>query len=147
MANFFGPSCVPGIQKNESGNLWKQCQSDFEGEMGALHCLSSGVGDVAFVSSNSINQFKNSKYLPAAWSFASFQQYFVFTNSSLGILAQKNKVLKKDIITSMFLLHIDKDALISQYGRIIYQKANQSIFSVQIFRKYQNSTSFVHLNE
>ncbi|CAG9765049.1 unnamed protein product [Ceutorhynchus assimilis] len=59
MANFFGPSCVPNIPKNESDNLWKQCQSDFDGDQGALHCLSSGVGDVAFVSMNSISQFIN----------------------------------------------------------------------------------------
>ncbi|XP_048517219.1 transferrin [Dendroctonus ponderosae] len=61
MANFFGPSCVPGITENESENLWKQCQSDFEGDMGALHCLASGIGDVAFVSSNSIDQFRNAE--------------------------------------------------------------------------------------
>lgn len=61
MANFFGPSCVPGMPKNESESLWKQCQTDFTGDLGALHCLTSEVGDVAFVSRNAIPQFINSK--------------------------------------------------------------------------------------
>ncbi|XP_066141002.1 transferrin [Euwallacea fornicatus] len=57
MATFFGPSCVPDSPGNLSENLRKGCQSDFQGENGALHCLASGVGDVAFVSSKSIKKF------------------------------------------------------------------------------------------
>ncbi|XP_076253125.1 transferrin 3 isoform X1 [Rhynchophorus ferrugineus] len=57
VADFFGPSCVPNIPKTEEESLWKNCQSDFDGDFGALHCLSSGVGDVAFVSRNSIQKF------------------------------------------------------------------------------------------
>ncbi|XP_060523755.1 transferrin [Cylas formicarius] len=58
LAKYFGPSCVPGIPKNESlENLWKTCQDGFDGDLGALHCLSSGIGDVAFVSRNSIKAF------------------------------------------------------------------------------------------
>lgn len=57
MANFFGPSCVPNIPKNASEHLWKSCQDDFRGDIGALHCLTSGVGDVAFVSRNSLKEF------------------------------------------------------------------------------------------
>ncbi|KAJ8938556.1 hypothetical protein NQ314_011445 [Rhamnusium bicolor] len=62
MAKFFGPSCTPGLPKNESHSLRKNCQEDtFNGEFGALHCLSSGVGDVAFVSRNSIRKFVSDK--------------------------------------------------------------------------------------
>ncbi|XP_074025807.1 transferrin 3 [Leptinotarsa decemlineata] len=58
MASFFGPSCTPGLPEKEGGNLKKLCQQeDFNGEFGALHCLSSEAGDVAFVSKNSIRKF------------------------------------------------------------------------------------------
>ncbi|KAL1508850.1 hypothetical protein ABEB36_003680 [Hypothenemus hampei] len=60
MANFFGPSCVPNMPNNESKTLWNLCQKDFEDDMGALRCLLSDVGDVAFVSRNLISQFNNS---------------------------------------------------------------------------------------
>lgn len=63
MANFFGSSCVPGLPKNESDSLRKLCQPQFSGDLGALHCLSSGVGDVAFVSSNSIRDFVSGQLL------------------------------------------------------------------------------------
>ncbi|CAH1175627.1 unnamed protein product [Phaedon cochleariae] len=59
MAEFFGPSCVPAFPDELGGGRMKEkCQGDgFDGEFGALHCLSSEVGDVAFVSENSIRKF------------------------------------------------------------------------------------------
>uniref|UniRef100_A0A6P7F5N0 Transferrin n=1 Tax=Diabrotica virgifera virgifera TaxID=50390 RepID=A0A6P7F5N0_DIAVI len=59
MANFFGPSCTPGVPKRSGfEKLEELCQGDtFDGELGALHCLASGKGDVAFVSQNSISKF------------------------------------------------------------------------------------------
>ncbi|CAG9863748.1 unnamed protein product [Phyllotreta striolata] len=54
MTNYFGPSCVPGI----SNTYQQSCQKDnFSGDLGALHCLTSETGDVAFVSQNSIADF------------------------------------------------------------------------------------------
>ncbi|KAJ8961422.1 hypothetical protein NQ318_014669 [Aromia moschata] len=58
MADFFGPSCTPGLPQDGPKSLKQICEEDtFNGEFGALHCLSSGAGDVAFVSSNSIRQY------------------------------------------------------------------------------------------
>lgn len=54
IASFFGSSCVPGTGIE---TLEKICEDDFDGEYGALHCLISGKGDVAFVSQNSISNF------------------------------------------------------------------------------------------
>ncbi|XP_050305304.1 transferrin [Anthonomus grandis grandis] len=63
MANFFGESCVPNSPKDSPESFRKLCQADdFTGEMGALRCLSSGAGDVAFVSKNSMINFLNDKY-------------------------------------------------------------------------------------
>ncbi|KAG5884685.1 hypothetical protein JTB14_000382 [Gonioctena quinquepunctata] len=62
MAEFFGPSCTPGLPAGESESLKKTCHGDdYSGEFGALHCLSSGVGDVAFVSKNSIRKFLSNR--------------------------------------------------------------------------------------
>ncbi|XP_023309775.1 transferrin [Anoplophora glabripennis] len=62
ITNFFGPSCTPGLPDNLSGSMKKTCQEDtFNGEFGALQCLSSGAGDVAFVSRNSIKKFVSSE--------------------------------------------------------------------------------------
>lgn len=77
MANFFGPSCVPGLPKNESESLRKLCQPDFSSDVGALHCLSSGVGDVAFVSSNSIRDFVSSQLLKQFQNFVTIIKTFL----------------------------------------------------------------------
>ncbi|KAJ8982997.1 hypothetical protein NQ317_014292, partial [Molorchus minor] len=57
MAEFFGPSCTPDFPVNGSAKLRQNCEDSFKGEFGALHCLTSGAGDVAFVSSNSIRKY------------------------------------------------------------------------------------------
>ncbi|CAH1959218.1 unnamed protein product [Acanthoscelides obtectus] len=58
MSRFFGASCAPGASPNLPGSLKELCQQDaFDGEFGALYCLASGAGDVAFVSRNSIYKF------------------------------------------------------------------------------------------
>ncbi|VEN49497.1 unnamed protein product [Callosobruchus maculatus] len=58
MAKFFGASCVSGAPDNLPRSLKESCQQDaFNGEFGALYCLASGVGDVAFASRNSIYKF------------------------------------------------------------------------------------------
>lgn len=62
MADFFGSSCTPGMPEHLPSSMRKICQDDgFNGEFGALHCLASGAGDVAFVSRNSIQKFVTSK--------------------------------------------------------------------------------------
>lgn len=62
MSTFFGRSCTPSLPSNLPSHMKELCQSDsFDGEYGALHCLSSGVGDVAFVSKNSLLKYISNK--------------------------------------------------------------------------------------
>lgn len=62
MLDFFGSSCTPNIPKDLPLHLTSACQIDtLNGEYGALHCLTSGVGDVAFVSKNSIPKYISDK--------------------------------------------------------------------------------------
>lgn len=64
MGSFFGQSCTPGLPNNLPQSLVAKCQeSNFDGEFGALHCLTSGVGDVAFVSYNSVVRYVTGSYL------------------------------------------------------------------------------------
>lgn len=63
LANFFGPSCIPGIPKKN-----KNCHEKvYSGDFGALRCLLDGKGDVAFLSQNSIHEFVSSKYFYIIW--------------------------------------------------------------------------------
>lgn len=56
MMNFFGPSCVPGMNKNSS--LTEICKGHYEdGERAAFECLAGGEGEVAFLSKNSFQKF------------------------------------------------------------------------------------------
>lgn len=58
MSEFFGPSCTPGLPNFLSPKMAETCQRDtFNGEYGALHCLTSGVGEVAFVSKKSLYKY------------------------------------------------------------------------------------------
>lgn len=58
MSKFFGPSCTPNLPDSLTSNMGHNCKvNNFSGDLGALHCLSSGVGDIAFVSKNSISKF------------------------------------------------------------------------------------------
>ncbi|CAH0559126.1 unnamed protein product [Brassicogethes aeneus] len=57
MMNYFGPSCAPEYPK-ESHTTSGICDGDnFNGELGALKCLTSGKGDVAFLSKNTLLKF------------------------------------------------------------------------------------------
>lgn len=60
MESYFGPSCVPGLDKNTSSNLNEICNGNaYSGDYGALKCLFEGNGDIAFVSKNSLFTFIN----------------------------------------------------------------------------------------
>lgn len=61
MAEFFGPSCVPNIKNKK---LYEMCENSNieDSEMEAIRCLTSGRGDVAFISKNSLQKFVNSNF-------------------------------------------------------------------------------------
>lgn len=62
MSKFFGPSCTPSLLSNLPPNMKEICQTDsFDGEYGALQCLTSGAGDVAFVSKNTLMKYISDK--------------------------------------------------------------------------------------
>lgn len=62
VSNFFGSSCVSALPSDLPQHMKGICQSNnFNGELGALHCLTSGVGDVAFVSKSSLAKFISSQ--------------------------------------------------------------------------------------
>lgn len=59
LAEFFGPSCTPGLPKGLPKHMNTACgnQEMYKGEDGALRCLIHERGDVAFVSYNSLVRF------------------------------------------------------------------------------------------
>lgn len=66
MAEFFGSSCVPNLPKTGNKKLIETCEnSDTDSEMEAIRCLTSGRGDVAFISRNSLQRFVNGNYKTA----------------------------------------------------------------------------------
>ncbi|KAJ9583794.1 hypothetical protein L9F63_021884, partial [Diploptera punctata] len=64
LGNFFSDSCVPGISKSHSfpASLQALCDDDvYDEELGALRCLASGKGDVAFIQLNTLTQNTDGK--------------------------------------------------------------------------------------
>lgn len=62
MEEFFGSSCVPGVSIKKYKRLGELCLQDaYNGDHGALKCLTEGNGDVAFVSQNSIKKYFRGK--------------------------------------------------------------------------------------
>lgn len=59
MAEFFGPSCTPGLPKGITKHMNTACGNEamYKGEFGAIRCLIHERGDVAFVSQNSLHSF------------------------------------------------------------------------------------------
>ncbi|KAF5299510.1 hypothetical protein FQR65_LT01093 [Abscondita terminalis] len=58
MADFFSDSCVPGLPDGEPQKLSNMCKSDmYDGDYGAMRCLTQAKGDVAFVSKHTFNTF------------------------------------------------------------------------------------------
>nr|XP_022905830.1 transferrin [Onthophagus taurus] len=59
MSEYFGESCVPGIPPEYEGKLTKLCESKYQGDRGALDCLTEKNADVAFVSTKALNSYIN----------------------------------------------------------------------------------------
>lgn len=59
IAEYFGPSCTPGLPKGMPKHMNAACgsQTMYRGETGAIRCLIHERGDVAFVSKNSLYSF------------------------------------------------------------------------------------------
>lgn len=58
MAFFFGRSCTPNLPTSFPQQTTELCQgSSFNGDYGALDCLTLGIGDVAFVSKNALSTY------------------------------------------------------------------------------------------
>lgn len=58
LSQFFGESCVPDLPKGAPRKLKENCiGTKYRGDIGALNCLNDDIGDVAFVSRNTLNKF------------------------------------------------------------------------------------------
>lgn len=55
-ARFFGEMCAPGAPKGVPESISKLCNGHYEGDLGALKCLTLENADVAFVSKNSLKK-------------------------------------------------------------------------------------------
>lgn len=64
LANFFGPSCTPGLPKGMPKHMNSACgnQAMYKGEAGAIRCLIHERGDVAFVAESSLYSFLHGRY-------------------------------------------------------------------------------------
>ncbi|KAL3278705.1 hypothetical protein HHI36_016239 [Cryptolaemus montrouzieri] len=63
MTQFFSGICTSELPKNESESyISPNCKTDvYSGDEGALRCLMDGVGDVAFLSKNTLKRFLSDK--------------------------------------------------------------------------------------
>lgn len=58
LKDFFSEICFSNSREPFPENMGKRCMEGFDGDLGALHCLNEDYGDVAFMSKNSLEQFR-----------------------------------------------------------------------------------------
>lgn len=102
MADFFSQSCVPNLPKGAPTKLKSMCVGDtYDGDYGALRCLTRANADVAFVSKNTfLNFFEGKKTIQ---SFLNFGLHFILQGLDFTESVDQKFIYNKEDMTSFYI--------------------------------------------
>lgn len=146
MASFFGQICTPNLPTSLLPHINELCQNGtFSGDHGALDCLSLGVGDVAFVSKNSLSSYVSERSINSSDHEITTTDFKVMCLSDtetchLSWTTPGRAMIRKNV-TDLWI----KDAMdvFMHLGELFGKNHKSSTVPVTLFGKYDGSSDLV----